>query len=95
MQQQGIQGRYDLDVAGGHGRKARRATFAIRACEVTLDLKNQWTKTHYSAPIWAVHVLEDGTTPEKEKPIEWMLLTTYPAESLEDARRVLVAYSLR
>jgi hypothetical protein len=95
MRRQGIQGRYELQVAGGRRRKARQGTFAIRACQVTLDLRNKWTKTHYTAPIWAVHVIEDGTTPEKEKPIEWMLLTTYPVHNLEDARRVVRAYSLR
>jgi hypothetical protein len=89
-------GSYSLDVAAGHGRKARRATMQLQACPVTLDLTLTPSKKHIALGLWAVRVVEVGTTPRSEKPIEWMLLTTYPIEDpLRDAITVVTAYTTR
>jgi hypothetical protein len=86
---------YMLDVPGGSKRKARKARMVLRFGEVTLKLRNQWTNSTYEAPLFAVWATEEGTTPPGEKPLDWLLLTTYPVDSVEDACLVLFGYSQR
>lgn len=89
-------GSYALDVPAGHGRKARRATMQLQACPVTLDLAMTPSKEHVALGLWAVRVVEVGTTPKGEKPIEWVLLTSFPIEDpLRDAITVVAAYATR
>ena len=45
-----------------------------------------------------VHVVwthEVGTTPAGEKPLDWMLLTNAPIETVEQARAVIAGYTMR
>lgn len=87
-------GTYALEVVGGPKRKARVTTMEVRAADVTLALRNHQTKQYTPAPVWAV-LTREQTAPTGEPPIEWMLLTTYPVKSLEDARLVIHGYSQR
>src|SRR5690349_20180880 len=70
----------------------------LRACEVTLELGYP---TSYSAkrrilrPINAVFAREIGTAPLGESPLEWLLLTTRPALTFEEARAVVRGYTQR
>jgi hypothetical protein len=86
---------YRLAVPPGPNRQARSALIQIQFCAVVLDLRDVRTKTSHRAPLWAVRAVEVETTPMGEKPIEWMLLTTYPVRTLEDAQLVLVGYTTR
>ena len=86
---------YMLDVPGGKKRKARKARMVLRFGEVTLNLRNQWTNSTYEAPLFAVWAREEGTTTPGEDPVDWLLLTTYPVDSVEDACLVLFGYSQR
>ena len=92
---QPVEATYELDVSAGAKRQARRATMTLRWREVTLRLRNAWTKTIYPATVWSLLACEQGTTPAGEKPLQWMLHTTRPIESLRDACQVLFGYTCR
>lgn len=87
-------GTYDLDVPGGAKRKARATTMEVRAANVTLALRNHQTKQVTPVPIWAV-LTRERNAPTGETPIEWMLLTTHPVETLQEAQLVIYGYSQR
>ena len=92
---QPVLGRYALAVPEGTRRRARTATMSVRACTVTLRLKDQWTKKVRVVTVGAVLTREVHTTPHGETPLEWMLLTTAPRATFADARRVIEGYSQR
>lgn len=85
----------DLTVSGGPSRKARTAKLSIRWAEVTLKLADPISDRTYPAPLYALLAREVGTTPRGEKPIEWLLLTTFPIATARDACQVLFGYSQR
>jgi transposase-like protein/DDE family transposase len=84
-----------IDVPAGPHRRARTAKLALRFTVVELDLHNRMGKQRRCVPIGAVHVREVGTTPKGEKPIDWMLLTTFPVATCADAETVLHGYKTR
>lgn len=88
-------GRYTVDVPESKSRKARKANLEVRAIEVTLDLRNHQTKTRMPARVWAVLAKEMSETAKDDEPLEWMLLTTFPAETMEAAAHVLFGYTQR
>jgi hypothetical protein len=84
-----------VDVPAKPGRRARRARLEIRARQVTLDLKNSWTKVRYKRPVNVLSVKERGTTPSSEKPLEWLLLTSHAIETKQDLELVVFGYTQR
>ena len=88
-------GHYALQVTEGHKRAARIAWMVLQWSPVVLDMEDTYTGRRRQAPMWAVRAVEQGTTPAGEERIEWMLLTTHPVDSLEDAQLVLVGYATR
>jgi hypothetical protein len=95
LESEPVLGRYELAVQAGPGRQGRTASIEVRAAEVVLDLKEYYSKRHHRAPVWAVLAREVGSTPTGEKPIEWLLLTSYPVRTLDDAQLVVFGYSQR
>ena len=91
----GILGTYELAVSAGPKRTARTAVMEVRACRVTLDLKDKRTDQHHAAPVYAVCTREVSAVPKGDKAVEWLLLTTYPVTNLEAARWVIAGYSKR
>lgn len=88
-------GQYAVDVTAGPGRKARHAVLTVRATEVTLSLRNHQTKVRTPLRIWAVMAKETERSAGGETPLEWMLLTTFPADTFEAACHVLYGYTQR
>jgi hypothetical protein len=86
---------YDLAVPARKGRAARTATIAVRHAAVTLRLWQRYDRRLWAAPVWVVWAHEVGTTPAGERPIDWLLYTSYPVEDAGDAALVLRAYALR
>lgn len=86
---------YTLDVPGGRGRTARKARMVLRFQEVTLKLREQKTERVHEVLMGVVWAREEGTTPAKEEPVDWLLLTTYPIDSVQDACLVLFGYAQR
>lgn len=92
---QPVKHRYFLEVTAGPKRTARTACIHVRACAVTLDLKDRRTKRHMTKTVNVVLAEEVGTTPTGEKPISWMLLTNRSIDTAEDLRRVVDGYARR
>jgi len=69
----------------------------LRAAEVTLDLGHPRAHADNKilVPVFAVLVREAETTPRHETPIEWLLLTSYPVTSFDDAQAVVHGYTQR
>src|SRR5262245_6534859 len=94
MAQQPVKTTYALEVRAG-GRKARTAHMIVRACKVTLDIRDKRTGERSTIDVNAIQAIERGTTPVDEAPIQWMLLTNRPIELLKDITDVIAGYSMR
>lgn len=90
-------GSYEIDVPDrGRRRQARRARMEIRAMKLTLVLREKMNgKRPRPFEVTVVWTREQGTTPDGEKPIDWMLLTSAPVGSLHEAHDVIEAYAMR
>lgn len=76
------------------GRRARSATLAVRSQAVELA---PTSREHQGKPpirLQAVMV-EEERPPADADPIRWLLLTTLPADTLEDCRTVVEYYAMR
>lgn len=95
-------GRYELRLPGGNGRKARTAQLRVssRAIELPLPRHRSPRVKQYaqdggkSIPVWVV-VVEEIDAPASAEPIQWVLLTTVPVETFEDAWEVIGWYENR
>jgi hypothetical protein len=93
--QQPVLGQIELDVPAGPGRAARCAQLSVRIGRVVLDLCDRRTKRHFPLEVNVVWAHEVRTTPRGEQPLDWLLLTNRPVETLADAQLVLEGYALR
>lgn len=79
------QGQRPFDVPASHGRQARQTTLQISCGPATL--LPPWNDPRGSIeplPIWVVRVWE-GDPPAGEEALEWILLTSLPTETCEQA----------
>lgn len=88
-------GSYVLPVLGSPTRRPRNAVMQLQACNVVVDVEMWPSKKRFGIPLWAVRAVEVGTAPAGEEPLEWLLLTTYPVNSAEEAVHVLLGYASR
>lgn len=89
-------GCYEVEVPARAKRERRRARMQVRARPVTLILQNRWLKTKpKEVTLTAVLVLEKGTVPDGEKPLQWLLLTNRNVTNFEEAAEVLFGYTQR
>lgn len=97
MERAQLRDAYTLDVpASPDGKRAARtALMIVRAAEVTLDLVAKPSTRRLPTRLWGVFVKEQGSCPEGEDPIEWLLLTDHPVDTVEDARLVIFGYTQR
>jgi Transposase DNA-binding len=81
---------------GVAARKAREAVVRVAAGPVTLPVPLSRAGDHGDQPlaVWVVHVKELDP-PAGEKPLEWVLLTNVPTESLEQAKERVGWYARR
>lgn len=95
-------GRYELAITRGNGRKARTALLRVSSQAIQLPLPHhrsrrvkQYIQTGgESISAWVV-VVEEINPPADAEPIKWILLTTVPVESFEDAWEVIGWYENR
>jgi Transposase DNA-binding/Transposase Tn5 dimerisation domain len=74
---------------------ARDATLALRFCPLTLcPPRHRRREDLPVVTLWAVHV-QEVEPPEDVKPIEWLLLTTVPVDTVADASQRVEWYSCR
>jgi len=88
-------GSYELDVPASGARRARQAHMVTHAAEVTLHLRDRRTDKLHPLIVRVVWVHEQGTVPHDEKPLDWMLLTNAPIDTVGAARDVVLGYSMR
>jgi hypothetical protein len=94
MQARPIDGIQLLQVPRQGKRLAREAKLAIRFAAVTLLPPDRQKKDAPAIPVWAV-MAEEEETPKDVNPLKWMLLTTLPVNSFEDACEKLSWYTRR
>lgn len=95
-------GTYELNIARGNGHKARTASLRVSCGGIEMPVP-----THHSPrvkkykksggqniPMWVV-VVEEIDPPAGVEPIEWVLLSSVPVESFEDAWEVIGWYENR
>lgn len=87
--------RYQLEVKGSAHRKPRKANMEVRACTVTLKLRDKCTGKSFHHEVNVVQARERGTTPRGEKPIVWTLLTNHPIATKRDLTDVVLGYAMR
>lgn len=90
-----VLGCFELELPAQRGRPARTARLKVRARQVALALRDRRTGRRTCCTLWALSAREMGRLPAGQKRLCWRLLTNYPVNSFEDARRVLRNYSLR
>lgn len=91
-------GSYKVQVTAGENRSERVARMRVRAGHVTLLLRKRSNNNRDAkAPVrvGVVWAMETGTIPMGEEPLEWLILTTAPIETVDDVLRVIHAYALR
>lgn len=74
-------------------RPARTAKIELRAAKVELQLQTNHRRV--KAPVYALLACETAESAVGVEPIEWMLLTSRPIQSLADANLVLYGYAQR
>jgi hypothetical protein len=76
-------------------RQTRQATVEIRAKTVTLRPPSRPAQEKLASVQVNVVLVREPNPPEGEEPIEWMLLTTLPIDTLEQIRQVVEYYCVR
>ena len=89
-----ILGHFDVEVKPRPNRAGRQAVVAVRAA--TVDLKPP-ARTGYHLPNITVNVVlaREETPPPSVEPLEWMLLTSLPVASFDQAATVVAWYAVR
>lgn len=85
-------GRHEVAVPRADGHPRRDATLVLQAAPVKLRPPGGKGETPELFGLW---IYEESDPPEGQKEIEWFLLTTLPAHTLDDAVRVLTFYTYR
>jgi len=93
MAQQEVAGFQEIHVPRQKNRPARVARLEVRFAKVALK-PPQRKKGRNELTLWAVWVQEAGAPPKGEG-IEWMLLTTLPVTTFEEAIEKLAWYTIR
>jgi Transposase DNA-binding/Transposase DDE domain len=95
LERKPVRGTIRVELPPRTGRPGRTAELSIRFAEVVLDLHNRKGKRRRPGPFSAVLVGETGRVPDGVERIEWLLLTTYPVDDLDDALAVIDGYTAR
>jgi hypothetical protein len=92
-----VLGEMEVEVPRSRKREARRGKLQVQACTVKLPPPQNLKDRKSYSPVMSsvVRVVEKETTPEGEEPIEWMIFSTRPVRTLEQAVKVVEAYAQR
>jgi hypothetical protein len=86
---------YHLAVTGGYRRTARTARMVVRACTLSFELRDKQTRQRFTKEIGVVLAREEGTVPQGEAPIDWLLVTNHPLTNVSDIHQVILGYAQR
>ena len=90
-----VVGYYEVEVPARAGAKARKAKMEVRTCEATLRPPQRPGKKLPPITVNVVEAREIEALTDVEEPLQWVLLTSWPVETLAQARRVIGAYTRR
>lgn len=85
---------YDVHVPAGHKRTKRTARVAVRVASVELDVKHDWQAKRANPKVNVVWVREVGAL-AGEKPLDWMLYTSAPIDTVTAVLRAVRSYTMR
>ncbi|MCC9607710.1 IS4 family transposase [Blastopirellula sp. JC732] len=97
---QPVRGLQTLDVPATAKRSARTAQLELRFAPLSLPqpkVTNAWIREHAPGEplaMWAVELLEVHPPTEKER-VRWVLLTSQPVETVEQAQQIVDYYAQR
>jgi hypothetical protein len=91
IKRQRVLGRYEVMVPR-RGRAPRRAQIALRACQVTI---NALVGSSHRETFTINVVMAEETGRRQKDRISWVLLTTHPVATRDEAHAVVRAYQLR
>ncbi len=96
MDRQPVQGQHRVHVPRRGSRKQRVAELEVRFAAVSLQPPKKRPKSEglQRVEMWAVHAKEVGHDDDTD-PLEWMLLTTVPTETVDEALERLHWYTQR
>jgi hypothetical protein len=94
LRQLPVYGHLPLEISANARRKARTARLAVRWSRVLLTPSPAAHPHRVPVSLYVVWV-QETEPPAGESPIEWMLLTTEPVLTLEEALQIIEAYRLR
>jgi hypothetical protein len=92
LQSSPVRGRYPVDVPAQPGRPRRLAKLTVRFARVVLELRISKRGRQY-VEVNAILAQEVGGP--RGSSLSWMLLTTEPIDTAQQAREVIDAYALR
>jgi len=93
MKKEPVAGHRKVHIPKKPARPERKAKIEVRYASVLLRPPND--SKLQPVQVWAVYALEVDHGPEVTEPLEWMLLTTVPVSSFDDADQRLRWYTLR
>jgi hypothetical protein len=88
-----VAGYQEIKVPGKGSRRGRTAKLAVHCAEVTLNSPKG--KKLPKVCLWAIYVHEVEYGKDVKEPLDWMLLTTVPTTSFEDACERIRWYTCR
>ena len=91
VKRQPVLGRYEIRVPR-RGRTPRRASIALRACQVTI---HALVGSKHREKLTVNVVMAEETGRRQSDRISWILLTTHPVATRDQAHAVVSAYQLR
>jgi len=90
-----VLGRRTLNVPRKQGERKRKARVEYRACTLTLDPPNRRGENRRRLQVNVVAVTEIDPPQGIKKPVQWILVTTLPVDTLEEVLEVVRIYTLR
>lgn len=96
IEQAPVLGVHTIELERNPERPARRATLTVRGMQLTIEVPRHHKHPKQCQPVSLnVLLVEEPTAPTAGKPIRWLLLTTLPIGSFEQAWQCVQWYSRR
>lgn len=96
LRQQEPSGSFVREVIDSKTKRKRTAHLHVQFCSVVLSVaKRTYREKRVPVPLWAVRVSEIDTAPSAESRVDWLLLTTHPVHTVDDALLVADGYVSR
>jgi hypothetical protein len=95
MSKQKPSGTMQIHIPHSGSKKPRSATVDVICTQVELRAPKRLHEQPDKIKVWAVHVIETKPDDTVKDPIDWMLLTTVPTNSFNDAKERVEWYAKR